>query len=242
MFNCYDKYNRTLSFYKKILNHINFCITHIKLEIVSKTTQIYFSITLISLIDETKSYFTLKFLKHLQQSSFSKPACHHPATLHYKIHSFQQAFLEVTLPGSCIFHNNSACFCAIHILWTNFQKHFQNIYYWGLCSIDLNGGWHSFLEKRSSAKYLKYCFTTFLVNCLFLTHLMPMFRFFTPWKCHKTRGFLTFSGGIEMEHWPEIGWWLIYLLGKEQFIFSWESIFWYSKKFHISIKHLICST
>ena len=27
-----------------------------------------------------------------------------------------------------------------------------------------------------------------------------MFFLYTPWKRHKTKGFLTFSGGIEMEH------------------------------------------
>ena len=31
-----------------------------------------------------------------------------------------------------------------------------------------------------------------------LTHFTPMFHFYTPWKCQKTRGFLTFSGGMEM--------------------------------------------
>ena len=29
----------------------------------------------------------------------------------------------------------------------------------------------------------------------------PMFHFYTPWKRQKTKGLLTFSGGIEMELW-----------------------------------------
>ena len=29
-----------------------------------------------------------------------------------------------------------------------------------------------------------------------LTHLMPLISFYAPWKYHKTRGFLIFSGGI----------------------------------------------
>ena len=29
-----------------------------------------------------------------------------------------------------------------------------------------------------------------------LTHLMPLISSYTPWKYHKTRGFLIFSGGI----------------------------------------------
>ena len=32
-----------------------------------------------------------------------------------------------------------------------------------------------------------------------LTHITPMSHFYTPWKRQKTSGFLTFSGGIEME-------------------------------------------
>ena len=33
-----------------------------------------------------------------------------------------------------------------------------------------------------------------------LTHFSPVSHFYTPWKRHKTFGFLTFSGGIEMWH------------------------------------------
>ena len=32
-----------------------------------------------------------------------------------------------------------------------------------------------------------------------------MSHFYTPWKRQKTKGFLTFSGGIEMRHWREKG-------------------------------------
>ena len=28
----------------------------------------------------------------------------------------------------------------------------------------------------------------------------PIIYFYAPWKCQKTFGFLTFSGGIEIEH------------------------------------------
>ena len=38
-----------------------------------------------------------------------------------------------------------------------------------------------------------------------LTRFKLMFHFFTPLKRQKTGGFLTFSGGIEMENWPETG-------------------------------------
>ena len=34
-----------------------------------------------------------------------------------------------------------------------------------------------------------------------LSHFMLMYHFYTPWKRPKTKDFLKFSGGIEMEHW-----------------------------------------
>ena len=37
-----------------------------------------------------------------------------------------------------------------------------------------------------------------------LTHFRPMFPFYIPWRRQKTIGFLTFSGSIGREHWPEI--------------------------------------
>ena len=43
------------------------------------------------------------------------------------------------------------------------------------------------------------------VTIMLLTHFRSMFPFYTPWKRQKTFGFLTFSGGIESEHWPEMG-------------------------------------
>ena len=38
-----------------------------------------------------------------------------------------------------------------------------------------------------------------------LTHFQTMFHFYTSLKNHKTLGFLTFSGGIEVEHWLKMG-------------------------------------
>ena len=37
-----------------------------------------------------------------------------------------------------------------------------------------------------------------------ITHCSPVVDFCTPWKRHKTFGFLMFLGGIEMEHWAKI--------------------------------------
>ena len=38
-----------------------------------------------------------------------------------------------------------------------------------------------------------------------LSHFRSMFHFHTPWNWQKTSCFLKFSGGIEIEHWHEMG-------------------------------------
>ena len=38
------------------------------------------------------------------------------------------------------------------------------------------------------------------------THFSAMFYFYTLWKRQKTKGFMTFSGCIEREHWVKCGW------------------------------------
>ena len=42
-----------------------------------------------------------------------------------------------------------------------------------------------------------------VLECL-LNHFSPMFHFYNPLKCQKIFCFLTFSGGIEMEHCAEM--------------------------------------
>ena len=39
----------------------------------------------------------------------------------------------------------------------------------------------------------------------FLTNFSPVSHLYTLWKRQKTKGFLTFSGGIEMWHWTKMG-------------------------------------
>ena len=38
-----------------------------------------------------------------------------------------------------------------------------------------------------------------------LTHFSPVLQFCTPWKRQETKGFLTFSEGIEIWHWIKMG-------------------------------------
>ena len=42
-------------------------------------------------------------------------------------------------------------------------------------------------------------------TCWYLTHFSPMLYFYTTWKRLKTKDFITFSGGIEMENWAKMG-------------------------------------
>ena len=43
------------------------------------------------------------------------------------------------------------------------------------------------------------------VKFSFLIHFSPVPHFYTPWKLQKTKGFLMFSGGIEIRHWAKMG-------------------------------------
>ena len=47
---------------------------------------------------------------------------------------------------------------------------------------------------------------TFLLWYTCLTQFRPMSHFNISWKCRKTYGFLTFSGGIDMWHWTKMRW------------------------------------
>ena len=38
-----------------------------------------------------------------------------------------------------------------------------------------------------------------------LAHFNPVVHVYSPLKCQEIFGFLTFLGGIEMEHWVEMG-------------------------------------
>ena len=38
-----------------------------------------------------------------------------------------------------------------------------------------------------------------------LSQFSLMLQFYTPSKCQKAKGFLMFSGDIEMEHWAKMG-------------------------------------
>ena len=44
-----------------------------------------------------------------------------------------------------------------------------------------------------------------LISWFWLNHFKPMIHPYTLWKCRKTRGFLTFSGVIDIEYWRGMG-------------------------------------
>ena len=39
-----------------------------------------------------------------------------------------------------------------------------------------------------------------------------MFQFYVPWKRQKTEGFLTFLGGLEIEHWDKICYFALFVV------------------------------
>ena len=80
----------------------------------------------------------------------------------------------------------------------------------------------NFIRKRLQHKcflvnFAKFLITLFLQNTSgqLITYigkkavsnwsiLAQMFHFYIPWKRRKTKAFLTFSGGIKMEHWAKM--------------------------------------
>ena len=61
-----------------------------------------------------------------------------------------------------------------------------------------------FLSLQISQSSKVFLNSTFWLH-MFLTHFSPVSHFYAPWKRQKTKGFLTFSGSIEMWHWTKMG-------------------------------------
>ena len=65
------------------------------------------------------------------------------------------------------------------------------------------------LTRRKLMVRFSYCVYAIIILLLYrnvgfnFICKKPMFHFSSPWKRLKTRGILTFSGGIEMAHWLE---------------------------------------
>ena len=60
-------------------------------------------------------------------------------------------------------------------------------------------GYDNCSKTRTYITYITYITRTYI------THSLPMFSFYTPWKHQKTLGFPVFSGGTKWEHWSEMG-------------------------------------
>ena len=115
--------------------------------------------------------------------------------------TFYQGHLWMAASGSCMFkvrNKNSRL-----MSWINMD----------ISKNDVNGhvfffDGHSFFF--SLRRYILFLTTDLclsaaaFINCYF-THFSPIFHFYTLWKRQKTCGFLTFSGGIEMEYCSKMG-------------------------------------
>ena len=64
--------------------------------------------------------------------------------------------------------------------------------------------WPNNIIKKDLIKKYSFLPSKTMMNANLTTHFSPMFHFYTPWKRQKTKGFLTFLGGIEIEHWAKI--------------------------------------
>ena len=56
----------------------------------------------------------------------------------------------------------------------------------------------TFTDEILNGKLDFLCQCSHLCQCFSI--FCNMFYFYTPWKCQKTKGFLTFPEGIEMEY------------------------------------------
>ena len=65
--------------------------------------------------------------------------------------------------------------------------------------------WPNNIIKKDLIKKYSFLPSKTMMNANLTTHFSPMFHFYTPWKRQKTKGFLTFLGGTEIEHWAKIG-------------------------------------
>ena len=63
--------------------------------------------------------------------------------------------------------------------------------------------WNIFLDIFFNAFFWNCYKKAVMENCFRrITYFMPMLHFYALWKRQKTSDFQTFSGSIEMEHWP----------------------------------------
>ena len=91
----------------------------------------------------------------------------------------------------------------ITLIWNNFRR-----FYWSKPFKKLDTFHEALLSRGDIFKLfrniLNFSEILRITLMLPLTHFSPIFHFYTPWKVQRTSGFLTCSGGIEMEHWVKI--------------------------------------
>ena len=78
------------------------------------------------------------------------------------------------------------------------EKYFKK--YERLCTVSFYFIWKKLLMYKTFPSLLDKS-----ISRSELTHFSPLSHFYDPWKRQTTKGFLTFSGGIEMWHWSKMG-------------------------------------
>ena len=103
---------------------------------------------------------------------------------------------------------NEALWCSIRMCWTNSEKCSNNFL---STNTEINNVKNStdiklFKTQLKIIQYSSWFLGSFLsTSAPPLTHFSPVSHFYTAWKCHKTFGFLTSSGAIEMWYWTKMG-------------------------------------
>ena len=93
-------------------------------------------------------------------------------------------------------------------MWILWKALSDRSFWWMLQHLLISYSWRIFLPtfKFYSSIFIVIYDHSIVVILLiiWLTHFKPKLHFYTPWKRKKTFSLLTFSEGIEMQHWLEM--------------------------------------
>ena len=152
-----------------------------------KIIQIYFNITPFHWL--TKLTATSSFLNTCNRIRFQ--SLHVSILQPYgKYTPFHELSRKLRHREAAIFHNSSACCCAIHMLLPYFQNILQNIYFEPLLYWSKQLTWFS--GKKSSAKYLKIMLHNFPSSVFILHPSHTNVPFLYPLRMSENQGFSVF--------------------------------------------------
>ena len=126
-------------------------------------------------------------------------------------HPWCMPFLFQTSISACKFYREALLHLVFPALNRSFVRRHKHLLRYKYLDVVNSGGEPRRWNKKLNASTITITrFSSIEIICKslgmnWLSHFSPMLHFYTPWKCQKTFEFLTFSGGIEMEHWAKMG-------------------------------------